>query len=125
MPEQTTEIADVDTLVRLVDQDRVGVDWTVTSTIGPGWIGSSRELSFYVDGKPIAENALARRLTNALIEALSIPETSEDHVISGEGDLRRRGTLIEVVYDWSAAIPYDFPSDSGSGVVALINIEND
>lgn len=124
MCEQPDEIRDLDALVGLVDQDRISVSWTVTSAIGPEWIGSTRKVSFYVDGIPVPENPLIQRLANVLIEAILIPETSENRVISGEGDLRRRGSLIEIVYEWSAAIPYDWPSDSGSGVVTLINLEN-
>lgn len=125
MCEQQTEIRDLDALVGLVDHDRVSVDWTVTSAMGPEWIGSTRKLSFCVDGIPIAENSFTRRLAKAIIEAISIPETSEELVISGEGNLRRRGTLIEIVYEWRAANPYDWSSDSGSGVAKLMNIEND
>lgn len=125
MDEESTEIRDLDGLVELVDQDRVAVEWTVTSGIGPEWIGSNRGITFYVDGRPVFENWLTQRLANALIEACSIPETSEKRVISGEGDFRRRGTLIEIEYSWRAAIPYDWPSVSGSGVATLLNIENE
>lgn len=124
MCEQSNEIRDLDALVGLVDQDRIAVAWTVTSALGPEWIGSTRHVSFYVNGIPLPENPLIQRLVDVLVEAILIPETSKDRVISGEGKLRRRGNLIEMVYEWSAAIPYDWPSDSGSCVVTLINLGN-
>ena len=124
MSEQPTEVRDLETLVGLVDQDRISVDWTVNCEIGPEWMGSNRALTFYVDGNPIAENPLTQRLANALVDALSIPATSKDHVISGEGDLRRRGTVIEIVYDWNSTIPYDWSSGTCGGVVEIIDISD-
>lgn len=117
-------IPDLATFCRLVEQDQVGVDWTVYSDIGPSWIGSRRELTFYVDGKPVSENATISRLAELLIDGLSIPATSADHVIHGEGDLRRNGAAIEVVYEWSRAIPYAYPEETGEGVFTLVQTED-
>ena len=117
-------VQDLATFCQLVEQGRVGVEWTVWSDIGPGWIGSRRELGFSVDGRPVPENATVSRLVNALIDGLQIPATSSDSVISGEGELRKNGSAIEVVYEWHKAAPYDYPSESGSGVFTLVQADD-
>ncbi|MEO1477091.1 MAG: hypothetical protein AAFV01_00795 [Bacteroidota bacterium] len=124
MPAHAIEVRDVDTLIDLVEQGRVDVRWSVTSEGGPGWIGSARVVSFLVDGTPVAETALVQRLATALVEALSIPASSQDHVISGEGTVRKRDRLIEVEYEWDKAKPYAWPSETGGGTVTLIALEN-
>ncbi|MEO1075719.1 MAG: hypothetical protein AAFX41_07100 [Bacteroidota bacterium] len=111
-------------MIDLVEQGRVDVCWSVTSEGGPGWIGSARVVSFLVDGTPVAETALVQRLATALVEALSIPASSQDHVISGEGTVRKRDRLIEVEYEWDKAKPYAWPSETGGGTVTLIALEN-
>ncbi len=113
-------VFDLTAFVKLVEQDRVDVAWSVLSEIGPEWIGSRRKIDFFVDGMPMAQNALTHRLVQALIDELALPATSIDHVISGEGHLRRKGRSIEVVYDWTKAVPYDDPVKSGSGVFTLV-----
>lgn len=121
---QAITVADLKQLVELIDQDKVGVYWTVFSEIGPEWIGSRLEINFFVDGTPMAENQLTNRLANALVDALSIPATSKEHVMTGEGDLRRNGKSIEIVYDWSKAVPYDDPAETGSGAVKPFEVED-
>ena len=116
-------VADLNHFVELVGQNRVGVYWSVLSGIGPEWIGSRREIGFFVDGTTMAENKLTKRLADLLIEGLSIPATSKDYLITGEGDLRRNGMLIEVVYDLTKGVPYDEPVETAGGVFALLNLE--
>ena len=117
---ETIDVPDLEAFARLVEQDKVGVYWLVRSEIGPEWIGSWRELNFFVDGIPVADNELTKRLADALIDGLAIPATSQDHVIRGEGELQLNGNSIEVVYDWSKAVPYDDPVETGEGVFTLV-----
>jgi hypothetical protein len=117
-------VDDLATFCQLVEQDRVGVGWTVYSDIGPEWIGSRRELTFYVDGRPASNNATISRLGDLLIEGLQIPATSSDFVIYGEGDLRKNGSAIEVIYYWYKTIPYDYPVKGGSGVFTLVQTDD-
>jgi hypothetical protein len=115
-------VADLNVFTQLVEQDRVCVAWSVLSEIGPEWIGSRCEIKFFVDDTAMADNEFTKQLANRLVAGLGIPATSKDHVISGEGDLRRSGTAIEVVYDWNKAVPYDEPVETGSGVSCLVDI---
>lgn len=122
--DQPFSIPDLDTFCQLVEQGRVGVDWTVLSDIGPEWMGSERRLTFHVDGRAVGDNPTISRLAARLIDGLQIPATSSAHVIRGEGDLRKNGSAIEVVYDWSKAIPYDHPAETGSGVFTLVQTDD-
>lgn len=119
---ESITVADLSAFAELVEEDRVGVSWSVLSDIGPEWIGSRRKLNFFVDGILMAENEFTNRLASALIEGLAIPATTKDLVITGEGDLRRNGSSIEVVYDWAKAMPYDNPVETGSGVFTLVKV---
>ena len=73
---------------------------------------------------PVAETALIQRLATALVEALSIPASSQDHVISGEGTVRKRDRLIEVEYEWDKTKPYAWPSEAGGGTITLVALED-
>ncbi|MBD1855237.1 MULTISPECIES: hypothetical protein [Leptolyngbya] len=121
MTSKPFEVPDLATFCLLVEQARVGVGWIVYPDIGPGWIGSHREINFYVDCMLVSKNLIISRLINVLCKGLEIPATSADLVIFGEGELRKNGGAIEVVYDWNKAFPYDNPIESGSGVFTLIS----
>lgn len=114
-------VADLFAFVELVGKDIVSVSWSVLPEIGPDWIGSRREITFFVDGTPMAENELTNDLANRLVAGLAIPVTSKDHVISGEGDLQLNGTAIDVVYHWDKAVPYADPVETGSGIFRLVD----
>ncbi|WP_254510482.1 hypothetical protein [Anatilimnocola floriformis] len=123
MSDQFIFVADFADFCRLVDENRVGVSWTVYSEIGPDQIGSYRVVQFSVDGIRVAEDATMTPLVERLITALSLPASSEDLVLSGEGSLRRNGNEIEVDYDWFNAAPYADPVDHGSGVFTLARVD--
>ena len=95
------------------------VEWKVTSEIGPDWIGSSREICFYLDNYQLTDNEFHSLLKSKLIERLNIPEHSKDHVITGKGELEINGTKLKLHYSWGAAIPYDYPDKRGNGTEVL------
>ena len=117
-------VNDVERFCQLVEQGRVGVAWSVSPEFGPEHIGSRREVTFFVDSTPVTASALTERLARILIDGLQIPATSRDHLISGEGDLRRQEYSVEIVYDWQRTIPFDEPVENGSGVFTLIEMDD-
>ncbi|MCR9200198.1 MAG: hypothetical protein NXI04_16305 [Planctomycetaceae bacterium] len=121
---EAIRVADLISLAQLVEEDKVGVSWTALSEIGPEWIGSRRKVTFFVDGTPLAENEVTCQLADRLITGLGIPATGKDHVISGEGNLRLNGTVIEVLYDWDKTVPYDDSIEAGSGEFRLVDLVN-
>lgn len=116
-------VGDLATFYELVNQGRVSVGWTVYPDVGPEWIGSCRKLDFFVDSRPLLQNQFALQLAELLMAGLQIPDSSPDHVISGEGWVRQNGNAIEVEYEWSKAIPYHPDIETGSGVITLLKLD--
>ena len=116
MTKEKISIHNIKSLVNHMNQNQeFGVWWTVLCDIGPDWIGSSREVCFVLEGKPLSDNEFHRHLKDQLIKLANIPEKSSSHVINGEDDiLLQEGKLI-VEYWWTAAIPYQDPDQSGDG----------
>lgn len=98
------------------------VEWRVTSDIGPDWIGSFREINFYLDDFMLKENQFCKELKEKLIQIIAIPSESQDHVITGEGDITIDGNSLMLDYSWEAAIPYQDPDQSEAGTVLFLKL---
>lgn len=107
-------------LLALIEQADFRVKWEVRCEIGPEWIGGGRFIQFYLALQPLANTPMHDRLKHALVESLRIPETCGDAVVSGEGTITRKGDVLEIEYDWSAAVPYMYPQDGGHGTATLM-----
>jgi hypothetical protein len=55
-----------------------------------------------------------------LVESLRIPETSGEAIIRGEGTIVRKGDVLQIEYEWSAAVLYMNPHDGGHGTATLM-----
>jgi hypothetical protein len=110
----------LEALLALIEQAEFWVKWEVRCEIGPEWIGGGRSIQFYLARQPLANTPLHDRLKHALVESLRVPETSEDAVISGEGTITRKGDVLDIEYEWSAAVPYMYSHDSGHGTATLM-----
>ena len=96
------------------------VNWKVLCDIGPDWIGSSRNITFYLDKLPFEENDFCNFMTDQLIEVMEIPSTSEHHVIKGFGKFILEGSDLIIQYETEANIPYDDKFDFESGTKTFI-----
>lgn len=101
------------------------VKWKVRNEIGPEWIGSSREICFYKNSKPIEDNLIHTFLKNTLIEKVNIPEKSEDDIIEGEGELVVLGNQITVKFRISYTTPYAYPHKYENGKVVFLSEINE
>jgi len=93
------------------------VQWTVTSDIGPDWIGSSRTIAFYLDDFVLSETRFCEKLKDNLIKSIPIPSESKNHVITGHGDITLKKNQLEIYYNWDASIPYENPDKSEEGKI--------
>ena len=114
-------VADMSEFCRLVETGNVTVTWSVSADLGLNSIGSQRLVRFFCNASNIEKGRTTDHLIELLCEGLKIPVASQDHCISGEGDVRRNGTRIEVKYDWYKAIPYQDPCEYGTGVLVLFD----
>ncbi|MBL7779161.1 MAG: hypothetical protein JNK66_12830 [Chitinophagales bacterium] len=96
------------------------VQWQVTCNIGPDWVGSSRDIQFYINAEPVEDNDFHSFLKDCLIEKLNIPEKSEEDMIEGEGDLLLLGNDVMIKYAISYTVPYNYPHKYENGEVVLI-----
>jgi len=117
---QPIVVEELEALLALIEQADFWVKWVVRCEIGPEWIGGGRFIQFYLARQPLANTPLHDRLKHALVESLRVPETSGDAVISGGGTITRKGDALEIEFEWSAAVPYMYPHDSGHGTAALM-----
>ncbi len=117
-PDSVT-IESLEQFSRLLRTSTVGVFWSVHCEIGPDWIGGGRDVELLCDGKHLS-GEFCDRLISAIIAAASIPGDSDDSVISGEGEISCCDTKLILEFEWNAAVPYDFPHDSGHGRVELL-----
>jgi hypothetical protein len=113
-------VENLELLLALIEQAKFWVEWQVRCDLGPEWIGGGRVIQFYLAHQPLANTPLHDELKQALIETLNIPETSGDAVIRGEGTVFRTGNLLEIEFEWSAAVPYLDPHDGTCGTATLI-----
>lgn len=117
MSDKFIKIEKFDKLKSLMKSMDFFVKWIVTSDIGPDWIGSTREIKFYLDEFILYETEFCKSLKYKLIDTLSIPSESKDHVIIGDGDITLKDNRLEIYYEWYAAIPYQDPDESKEGKV--------
>lgn len=108
-------------LKKNLNSKKLSVKWQVSSDIGPSWIGSKRDICFYLNSEPISDNSVHSYLKDCLIEKLNIPETSEDDTIEGDGDLFMVGNNLIIKYAISYTIPYSYPHKYENGEVILIS----
>lgn len=95
---------------------KLTVEWKVLCDIGPEWIGSSRDITFYLDDIPLENSEMNDWLMHTLIDVMKIPSTSKDVVITGRGEFMLQGSDLMIEYETEANIPYDdkFNFDSGT-----------
>ena len=115
-------VADLESLLQLMEEAEFWVKWEVLCSIGPGWIGGRCEIRFYLGDQPLANTSFHDQLKSALSQAVPIPLESPDAVIWGEGDIRRAGDGLEVEYEWFKCIPYEEIAESGHGTAPLVNV---
>ena len=110
-----------DKLKQELKTKKLSVKWKVSSDIGPDWIGSKREVCFYLNSEPIIDNSIHAFLKEILIDKLNIPEKSEDDNIDEEGDLFILENDLQIKYSISYTVPYDYPHKYDNGQVVLIS----
>ncbi|MCO7226023.1 hypothetical protein [Pleionea sp. CnH1-48] len=115
-------INSLNTLLQYMQKSELSVEWRVTSDIGPDWIGSTREIYFYLGSEKLDETEFHDQLKSALIKVANIPPSSEKHVIDGEGDVTIEDGFLKIKFWWSKAIPYQHSDESGSGEGVLFKI---
>lgn len=115
MSDNVIEIESFEKLNSLMKSMEFSVRWLVRSEIGPGWIGSSRTIDFYLDNYILSENEFCTVLKKRLIESIPIPNKSKDHVINGYGDITLKNNQLEITYEWDSSIPYQHPSEFKEG----------
>ena len=117
---QPIVVEHLEALLALIEQAEFWVKWEVRCEIGPEWIGGGRLIQFYLARQPLADTPMHDQLKHALVESLRIPETSGDAVVSGEGTINRKGDVLEIEFEWSAAVPYMNSHDGGHGTASLM-----
>ena len=103
---QPIVVDELETLLALIEQAVFLVQWEVRCEIGPEWIGGGRFIQFYLARQPLANTPVHDRLKHALVESLGVPETSGNAVVHGEGTITHKGDVLEIEFEWSAAVPY-------------------
>ncbi len=109
------QIETKESLLEHMQEKELTVEWTVYSDVGPDWIGSHRTMCFYLDEYPLHDNSFHDRLRQSVIKLVNIPETSEDNVIQGEGEIVEKNGRLYLTYWWSSAPPYQDSVESGNG----------
>ena len=66
------QIETMEVLLRYMQEKELSVEWTVYSDIGPGWIGGSRTICFYLDEHPLHDNSFHERLQRSVIAFANI-----------------------------------------------------
>ena len=119
---ESIAVADIESLLALLDQFDLWGKWWVRCEVGPDWIGAGRSIQFYLGERPLADTALHTYLKGELVNVLDIPERCEDALIVGEGDIFRKRTVLEVEYEWWEAVPYMYPREVQAGKAVLVAI---
>lgn len=106
-------------LKEALNSKELRVEWSVRCKIGPEWIGSEREISFYLNDQVLGDSPIHEMLIYALIKSVNIPDTSEVYMIKGEGELRIADNSLVVHYQMEYNIPYDteFKYETGSAII--------
>lgn len=95
------------------------VEWTVTSDIGPEWIGSSTEINFYFGNCSLTRNEFLQSFENALKEAMTLPEIGGERIISGEGIIFTENDELKIKFQWFSCLPYMDPDEHGNGEAVI------
>ena len=112
-------IENLQELRNLIGSAQLGVAWSVQCEVGPGWIGGGREVRLIHDGTQLSPTAFREKLISAIITAAAIPNETADSGIFGEGEIFFHKEKLMLEFEWTRAIPYDDPTDSGFGTVEL------
>ena len=115
-------IENLESLLDHMNKCDLWAEWKVLSDIGPEWIGSSRKICFYLDDVPLGKSEFHNKLKKALSKTASIPETSSDEIIYGEGEVTYKDGVLQVKYWWSKAPPYQDPIKKGSGEGVFVDV---
>lgn len=107
-------------LKKELENKTLTVKWKVLCDIGPGWIGSSRTITFYLDKLQFEDTAFCNFMTNKLIEVMEIPSKSEDHVITGSGIFILQGADLIIQYEIESNIPYDYEFNFDNGAKTFL-----
>lgn len=62
-------------------------------------------------------------LLRGLREWAGLPEESEREVITGEADIELDGSVLELDYSWSVAIPYEYGGGEDEGRAPFYDVE--
>jgi len=112
-----------DLLRALKRGQRVSVTWDLRPVIGPEWLGGGRKIDVFVDGKLLLEGEWAERLKSVVAEWTGLPEESEREIITGEADVELNGSVLELDYSWSVAIPYQYGGGEDEGRAPFYDID--
>lgn len=115
-------VNDLGVLLELLDRSDFWVSWCVKCDISPEWIYGGRSIQFHLGRRPLADTKLHEQLKFALIRTLDIPAIHPDAVISGEGEINRKDNTLRIDFEWSEAVPYMYPRDSGYGTAILVDL---
>ena len=107
-----------------LEEDTLGVDWVVRSDIGPGWIGGGREFDFAFEKSGTLDRAcpVHARLAQALVEALQLPESFGDEMMTGEGEFELSASQLKLRYEFTPAVPYEHGRSEG-GLTTLLDFD--
>ena len=110
LKKESVLIENLETLLQMMNTFELSVEWTISSNIGPGWIGSHRTISFYLDHLVLEDTPFHRQLQQTLIDLLGLPQQSKEYIIQGEGDISRQGKTI----------PYQYPLEKKFGKLVFL-----
>lgn len=113
-------VEDFATLLSLMEQGELLVEWQVRCDIGPDWIGGGRKIQFSLNRRRLAESPVRSQLMEALLRVVDIPESSADALIMGEGEITHERDSLILDYDWNEGIPYWDTRAQDSGTVVLM-----
>lgn len=113
------EIRNSSELLKLMESEKLYVEWSVTSDIGPDWIGSETEIDFYTDHHCLVENSFIVGLSESVKKSVELPETGGDRIIRGEGVVNLKNGQLHLQYSWSSEYPYMNPDKFGKGEVTI------
>jgi hypothetical protein len=106
----------IEELKKELESKTLTVKWKILSAIGPNWIGSSRNITFYLDKLPFEGSDFYNFMTDKLIDVMEIPSTSEEQVITGYGIFILQDSDLIIQYETEANIPYDDKFNFENGI---------
>lgn len=100
---------------------KMTVKWKVRCELGPEWIGSKREVCFFLNNQTLGDDLIHEMLIDLLIKKINIPLTSEDYMIKGEGELSILNSNLVIDYRIEYNIPYHLEYKYKKGQAILIS----